>query len=45
MVIDNYMVIDNMVIDNSMEAQANALQICQLTAIQKFECLEKHFIW
>ena len=34
-----------MVTDNTMEARADALQIGQLTTIQKFECLKKHFIW
>ena len=31
--------------DYSMEARAKALQIGQLTSIEKFESLEKYFIW
>ena len=34
-----------MVADYSMEARANALQIGQLTSIQKFEYIKKYFIW
>ena len=34
-----------MVIDNSVEERANALQIGQLTSIQEFEYLKKDFIW
>ena len=37
--------LSHMVTDNTMEAQANALQICQLTSIQEFESLEQDFIW
>ena len=36
--------LSNVGTDNLMEARANALQIGQLTSIQKFKRIEKHFI-